>query len=80
MQKVNQVIFKQLDQKHCYEKVFTLRNYGYLLARKNETRLEGKDYITLAEEMQLKFPYWQERRMNLFVPVLAFEETKIPPS
>jgi hypothetical protein len=31
--------------------VFALRNYGYLLAQRDETRLEGKDYIEQAEKL-----------------------------
>ena len=45
MQKIHQTIFKALEDVECYEKVFALRNYGYLLAKNNDTRLEGKDYI-----------------------------------
>lgn len=30
-----------LQKANCYEKVFALRNYGYTLANKDETRLEG---------------------------------------
>lgn len=33
----------------CYERVFALRNYGFLLAKNDETRLEGNDYIKQAE-------------------------------
>ena len=71
VQKINQTIFKQLEHDDCYEKVFALRNYGYLLARNEETRHEGKDYIEQAEKLETRFPYWSERKMNLFVPVMG---------
>ena len=38
-------IFRALGDRHCYEKVFVTRNYGYLLAKHDQTRLEGKDLI-----------------------------------
>ena len=69
--KINQTIFKSLEHVDCYEKVFALRNYGYLLARNEETRHEGKDYIEQAETLEVRFPYWSERKMNLFVPVMG---------
>ena len=52
----------------CYEKVFATRNYGYLLTKEDATRLEGRDLIQKAEDMQKSFPYWAERKMGLFVP------------
>ena len=48
-----------------------MRNYGYMLAKRDETRHEGQDYIAKADEMGMKYPYWSERRMSLFVPQLA---------
>lgn len=90
MQKINQTIFKKLEvsninlhkyfliqKEECYEKVFALRNYGYLLARHDETRLEGKDYIEQAEKLEVLYPYWSERKMNLFVPVMGVEDNLI---
>lgn len=71
VQRINQTIFKQLEFDDCYEKVFALRNYGYILARNEETRHEGQDYIQQAEALETKFPYWSERKMNLFVPVMG---------
>ena len=41
MDRIHQTIFKQLDPVDCYEKVFATRNYGYLLAKSDATRLEG---------------------------------------
>jgi hypothetical protein len=55
----------------CYEKVFALRNYGYILARNEETRHEGQDYIKQAEALETRYPYWSERKLNLFVPVMG---------
>jgi len=42
MRKIHETIFKSLEKAtDSYELVFVNRNYGYLLAAKNETRLEG---------------------------------------
>eukprot|EP00347_Sterkiella_histriomuscorum_P004387 403360655 len=80
MMSVNQLIFKQLEKHNCYEKVFALRNYGYILAKNNETRLEGNDYIDQAEKLSVNYPYWAERKMNMFVPIMsAIDEHKIMP-
>jgi len=68
--KLNQAIFKGLDGYDGYETVFATRNYGYILAKHDETRLEGKDYIEKAERMEQGYPYWAERKLSLFVPVL----------
>ena len=41
-------IFTSLEQypdDDCYLKVFAKRNFGYLLAKEESTRLEGNDYI-----------------------------------
>ena len=51
MQRIHEVIFKQLDKVECYEKVFATRNYGYLLAKNDQTRLEGQDQIKKSDEM-----------------------------
>jgi len=51
MQRIHDTIFKQLDQVDCYEKVFATRNYGYLLVKNDETRLEGQDLIKKADVM-----------------------------
>ena len=48
-----------------------MRNYGYLLASKEETKLEGQGYIKKADAMAANFPFWSERKMFLFVPALA---------
>lgn len=72
MQKIHETIFKGLEnQAESYELVFAMRNYGYLLAKNDETRMEGNDYIKKAEELQTSFPFWSERKMGLFVPVMA---------
>ncbi len=72
MKKIHETIFRGLE-KHLdsYELVFATRNYGYLLASKDATRLEGNDFIKKAESMQESHPYWAERKMGLFVPVMA---------
>jgi len=42
MRKIHETIFKGLEKTpECYEMVFVTRNYGYLLAKNDETRLEG---------------------------------------
>lgn len=33
--------------------------------------MEGNDYIKRAELMQESHPYWAERKMGLFVPVMV---------
>ena len=68
MARIHDTVFKQLERVECYEKVFATRNYGYLLAKSDATRLEGQDLIKKADEMQKAFPYWSERKMGLFVP------------
>ena len=50
--------------------MFATRNYGYLLAKNDQTRLEGQDQIKKSDEMQKGFPYWSERRLGLFVPTM----------
>ena len=70
MKRIHDTIFQNIKDLDCYEKVFVTRNYGYLLAKNDQTRLEGQDYIKKAEEMQKAFPYWSERKMGLFVPVM----------
>ena len=77
MQTIYTSIFKQLDTTDCFEKVFALRNYGQLLAKNEETRLEGADYLKQAEAMSLQYPYWSERKMNLFVPVTTIDEESL---
>lgn len=45
---IYQTIFKNLDaypDNMCFMKVFAKRNYGYLLAKNETTRLEGNDFI-----------------------------------
>jgi hypothetical protein len=41
MQMIHKSIFKALEDVNCFERVFATRNYGYLLAGKDATRLEG---------------------------------------
>jgi hypothetical protein len=48
MQLIFDSVFKNLEQHdpaECFEKVFALRTYGFLLAQEEHTRLEGSDYI-----------------------------------
>lgn len=71
MQRIHEIIFKQVDSLDCYERVFAHRNYGYMLAKNDSTRQEGQDFIARAEEMQKGFPYWSERKMGLFVPIMT---------
>jgi hypothetical protein len=41
MKQIHQAVFKQLEHVDCYEKVFATRNYGYLLTKHAESKLEG---------------------------------------
>lgn len=47
------------------------KNYGYMLAKRDETRHEGSDMIKNSEAMYMQYPYWAERKMQMFVPVMA---------
>ena len=77
MQRIHDTIFQQLDKVDCYEKVFATRNYGYLLVKNDQTRLEGQDLIKKADQMAKAYPYWSERRMGLFVPQMqALQDDK----
>jgi hypothetical protein len=76
MKRIHEVVFKALEEHECYEKVFATRNYGYLLAQKEATRLEGNDHIKKADELQKFFPYWAERQMSLFAPSLQMIDEK----
>ena len=70
--KLHETIFTGLEKyPHCYELCFGMRNYGYTLAKDEDTRVEGQDYIAKSDEMQKTHPYWAERRMGLFVPVAS---------
>lgn len=68
---IHDQIFKAMKDVECYEKVFATRNYGYLLAKHDQHKLEGRDLIDQADEMQKKYPYWSERQMGLFVPKMV---------
>ena len=77
MQRIHDTIFSQLDKVECFEKVFATRNYGYLLVKNDETRLEGQELIKKSDEMAKAFPYWSERRLGLFVPQMqAIQDDK----
>lgn len=50
MKKIHETIFRGLEKNlDSYEMVFATRNYGYLLASRDTTRLEGNDYIKRAD-------------------------------
>jgi hypothetical protein len=52
MKKIHETIFRGLENNlDSYEMVFATRNYGYLLASRDTTRLEGNDYIKRADQM-----------------------------
>jgi hypothetical protein len=71
-QKIHETVLKGLSNiPEAYELVFAVRNYGYLLAKNDTTRLEGQDCIKKAEILQKSHPYWAERKLSLFVPVAA---------
>lgn len=54
-----------------YEKVFCMRNYGYTIVQSEELKLEGQDYIKKADELERQFPYWSQRKLHFFVPILS---------
>jgi len=71
-------VLKQLsifDDQECYVKVFAKRMYGHLLTQHEETRMEGTDLIKEADKMQMMYPFWSERKLSLFVPVMTIDET-----
>lgn len=74
MRQIYNGVLGSLEKQNSYERVFALRSYGYTLARNQETRLEGNDYIDQATALEKGFPFWSERKMNLFVPVMALED------
>ena len=41
MERIQMTVFKQLENVVCFEKVFATRNYGYLLTKNDQTKLEG---------------------------------------
>ena len=64
-----------IDERECYVNVFAKRMYGHLLTQHEETRMEGTDFIKKADELQMMYPYWSERKLSLFVPVMTIDET-----
>ena len=59
---------KNIQNYDSYIKVFLLKNYGYTLARHNDLAQEGKDIIDEAEKIEANFPYWEGRKLSLFMP------------
>ena len=51
MERIHDMIFKQLEKVECFEKVYATRNYGYLLVKNDSTRHEGQDLIEKSNEM-----------------------------
>ena len=61
----------------CYEYVYALWNYGQILSRSEQTRLEGQDYLQRAEQMFQAYPQWAERKLNYFVPAMTIDDNQI---
>ncbi|CAI2367882.1 unnamed protein product [Moneuplotes crassus] len=76
--KMNQNILRGLEKTDDYIKVFVLRNYGHILARHKEHKEEGDRYIKKADDLDRKFPYWAERKLGLFTPIVPHEPLENP--
>ena len=76
--KMNRNLLKGLEKTDDYIKVFVLRNYGHILARHKEHAEEGQRYIQQADDLDRKYPYWAERKLGLFTPVVAMEPLENP--
>lgn len=76
--KMNKNILKGLENTNDYIKVFVLRNFGHILARHKEHKEEGDRYIKQADELDRKFPYWAERKLGLFTPMIPLEPLEDP--
>ena len=64
---MHKIIFDTYDGT-CLDHGFVLLNYGKVLARSDETREEGQEYIKRGSEMVAAFPRWHARKSQLFVP------------
>lgn len=78
MIKMNQNLFKNFDHIDDYIKVFVYRNYGHLLMRHKEHQEEGKRYVHKADDLDRNYPYWAERKLCLFTPMIPHEPLENP--
>lgn len=76
--KMNQNLIKNLENVDDYIKVFVYRNYGHLLMRHKEHEEEGKRYVHKADELDKNFPYWAERKLGLFTPLIPHQPLEEP--
>jgi tetratricopeptide (TPR) repeat protein len=76
--KMNASLLKGLEGIDDFCKVFILRNYGHILTQHKEHKEEGEDYMNQANELAKNYPYWAERKMALFTPVLPDEHIETP--
>jgi hypothetical protein len=76
--KMNKNVLGHLEGTNDYIKVFVLRNFGHILARHKEHKDEGMRYIKQADDLDKTFPYWAERKLNLFIPTVPHEPLEAP--
>lgn len=76
--KMNKNLLRGLENTDDYIKVFVLRNFGHVLSRHKEHKEEGDRYIKQADDLDRKFPYWAERKLGLFTPMLPHEPLENP--
>ena len=73
MVKMNSNTIQTIKDVDDYIKVFVLRHFGYLLMRHKQHEEEGKEYVDKADSLEVNYPYWSERKMSLFTPMIPHE-------
>lgn len=76
--KMNKNLLETLKNVDDYVKVFVLRNYGHVLLRHKEHEEEGKRLIHEADDLDRNYPYWAERKLGLFTPMVPHEPLEPP--
>ena len=76
--KMNNTLLNGLREVDDYVKVFVLRNYGHILSRHKQHLEQAKKHMHDADELDKKYPYWSERKMCLFTPLLPHEPLENP--
>lgn len=76
--KMNNTLINGLREVDDYVKVFVLRNYGHILSKHKQHQEEAKRHMHDADELDKNFPYWSERKMCLFTPLVPHEPLETP--